>query len=74
MAQKDCKRSLLSAIWHRLKLALGNESDQAAAKSRMAYKIQFLERCWIEDCLVEKYRKQLERQWSEFSNQSRTDL
>ena len=68
MTQKDRKVSLLKAIWNRLKYALGNEPNEIADNSRLAYRVAFLERCFIEDCLVEKTRKQLERQWQEVSN------
>lgn len=68
MAQKDRKVSFLTAIWNRVKYALGNEQDEAADSAKLAYWISFLERCFIQDCLVEKTRKQLERQWQEISN------
>ena len=68
MTQKDRKPSFVSGLWNRIKLAFGNEYEPAAPDPRIAYRIRFLERCWVEDCLIEETRKQLERQWTEVSN------
>lgn len=66
MAKNKENSSFLTAIWYRIKRALGNDDEQA--HPRLTYQMNFLERCWVKDCLVEKQRKQLEHQWQEVSN------
>lgn len=68
MAKNKENSSFLTAIWHRIKRALSNDYEQAHPSPRLTYQMNFLERCWVEDCLVEKQRKQLEHQWQEVSN------
>ncbi|MEL7068749.1 MAG: hypothetical protein AAGN15_08885 [Cyanobacteria bacterium J06581_3] len=63
MTQNNQNRSFLSAFWARLKRSLEPET----ADLKRARQVRFLERCLRKDCLTEKVRKRLERQWSEIS-------
>ncbi|MGB3768581.1 MAG: hypothetical protein WA947_18650 [Phormidesmis sp.] len=68
MAQKNQTRSILSIIWNRLKRSLVQEHRSKTLALRAACQDQPLERCLAEGFLVEKARKQLERQWSEITH------
>ncbi len=73
MAQSDRKIPLLATLWNRLKDSLKAwflEASPSEGQAKPSYKVLYLERCWTEDCLIEKTRKQLERQWQEVSNES----
>lgn len=65
MAYTNRNRSFLSIFWNRLKRSLVQERCPKTLTLRTTRKVQFLERCLVEDCLVEKVRKQLEQQWLE---------
>ena len=70
MAQKDRKISLLVSIWNRLKNAFKVKFMTVSPSPydpTQSYRVRYLERCWAEDCEVEKMRNQLERQWQEVS-------
>ena len=70
MAQRNQNRSFLSIFWDRLKRSLLQERCPTTTAGGTTWQVRFLERCLVEDCLVEKDRKRLERQWSEISHQS----
>lgn len=63
MTHKNQKYSFLHIIWRWMKSSLVEESTEEVRQFRTVRRVQYLERCLAEDCLVEKNRKQLEKQW-----------
>jgi len=71
MAEQNKDIPLLSVLWQRFKAFFVEDADTTnllCVDRKLMYRVRYLERCFHEDCLVEKARKQLERQWQEVSH------
>ena len=68
MTPQDRKPTFLTVFWNRLKYALSAHADDPPPlPAKSPYRVRYLERCLLKDCLVEENRKRLERSWQESS-------